>query len=72
MDIIEFIQLTEVDYQVIDDSNDRYFIGELDDALDVYNSWSLGEELDFELEWFVDLEEGMTFICDFDLDDNED
>ena len=72
MDIIEFVQLTEVDYQVIDDANDRYFIGELDDALDVYNSWSLGGDLNFELEWHVDIEEGMTFTFDLDLEDDED
>ena len=65
---IEFEQLDEVYYQVTDDVGSRHFIGELDDALDVYNAWSEMKEPDhFELEYFVELD-GVEFECDFDLD----
>ena len=68
---INMQNLGDGNYKVTDDKENRYFIGELDEALDFYSAWSLGKEPYDDIEYIVDIE-GLEFECDFDLDIEED
>ena len=68
---INMQNLGDGNYKVTDDKENRYFIGELDEALDFYSAWSLGKEPYDDIEYIVDIE-GLEFECDFDFDIEED
>lgn len=68
---ITFEQIGEFEYQVTNNEEGEYFIGELDDALDIYSSWTSGNEPPFELDWFVDIEEGMEIIIELEEDEDD-
>lgn len=70
---VTFEQIGEYEYRVVDDNTDTYFIGELDDALDIYSSWTNGTAPPFELEYFVEWTDGAEIEIQIELEgDDED
>jgi len=53
---ITFNEYDDVNYIVEDEKGGRYFIGELDEALDFYNAWSVGEEPYDDVEYLTEYE----------------
>lgn len=66
---VTFEQIGEFEYKVMDDEGNRFFIGELDDALDTYSAWTEGKEPPFELDYTVDLE-NVEIIIEFEDDED--
>ena len=69
---ITFEQIDEFEYKVVDNNKDVYFIGELDEALDIYSSWTNGTPPPFELEYFVDWVDGADVEIQIEFDEDED
>jgi len=68
---VTFEQIDEFEYKVVDEEKDTYFIGELDDALDIYSSWSNGTSPPFEIEYISDWVDGAEIEIQIEFEDDD-